>query len=164
MKLLRAQLDNVYFVLVGKDVTSENNQLFEWVAESGALERCRLLGLRDDIARLMVAMDVLALPSLYGEAFPNVLGEAMSCGVPCVATDVGDSAYIVGDTGRVVPAGDISQFADAIVSLIAMPTDERERASVKARERVLQLFDICSVIARYENCYMKLLQHVGAAT
>lgn len=162
MKLLCERLDNIYFVLVGKNVTLENGQIFGWIAESGALKNCRLLGLRSDIARLMTAMDVLALPSSYGEAFPNVLGEAMSCGVPCVTTDVGDSAYIVGDAGGIVSPDDMAGFAEAIVSLVTAPMDERKRISESARARVFQLFDIRSVITSYEKCYLEL-QRVGTA-
>jgi glycosyltransferase involved in cell wall biosynthesis len=77
----------------------------------------------------------------------------MSCGTPCVVTDVGDSRLIVGDTGRVVPAKDPGALAAAIVEMLAMPSGDRARLGLRARQRVQQLFDLDSVTRRYESLY-----------
>ncbi len=105
--LLHCRLPRVHFVLAGKGVDESNGNLLQAVKATGVRNVTHLLGLRSDIPRLMAALDLL-VSSSYGEAFPNVLGEAMACGVPCVVTDVGDSAYIVGDTG--LSSGDIGSF------------------------------------------------------
>jgi glycosyltransferase involved in cell wall biosynthesis len=115
--------------------------------------------LRNDMPELMAAMDVLTSSS-YGEAFPNVLGEAMACGVPCVVTDVGDSAYIVGDTGRVVASGDMAGLAAALEALLALPPAEKAALGERAHARVAEHFEIGKVVGQYEAFYESLLANV----
>jgi len=84
--------------------------MWKYVERAKIQNVTHLLGRRADVPRLMAALDVLASSS-NGEAFPNVLGEAMACGAPCVMTDVGDSAQNVGGKGRVVIVDDMSGLA-----------------------------------------------------
>ncbi len=100
----------------------------------------------------MAALDVLACPS-HAEAFPNVIGEAMAAGVPSVATDVGDCNYIVGDTGRIVPVGDMPGFAGEVVVLLSLSQAERTSLGKNARARVASHFEIGSVVRKYEDAY-----------
>jgi glycosyltransferase involved in cell wall biosynthesis len=106
----------------------------------------------------MHAMDVLASSSAWGEAFPNVLGEAMACGIPCVATDVGDSAYIIGDTGMVVPPSDSKALANALIAILKKNDDEIRRLGHAARKRVERFYSIESVVLEYTNFYTSLLE------
>jgi len=105
----------------------------------------------------MAALDVASSSSSYGEAFPNVVGEAMASGVPCAVTDVGDSAYIVGDTGRVVCSGDMEGLAYAIGSLLEMPAEALRILGARARARVAEHFEIGKVVRRYEAFYEELV-------
>ncbi|MCX6564922.1 MAG: glycosyltransferase [Candidatus Aminicenantes bacterium] len=150
--LLHKKMPSTHFLLAGQGIDDKNSELMRAVHASGAGGVTHLLGLRRDIPRLMAALDVLASPA-HGEAFPNVLGEAMACGVPCVVTDVGDSAYIVGDTGRALPPGDMAGLAAALEDLLALPAAELAELGERARARVVEHFEIGNVVKRYEAFY-----------
>lgn len=153
---VHASLPKVHFVLAGAGIDEKNVELSELIKRVGLENNFHLLGLRDDIPRLMASFDLLASPS-FGEAFPNVLGEAMASCVPCVVTDVGDSAEIVGDTGRVVASGDMATLADHLVELLQWPAEQRKQLGILARQRVHDFFELGDVARRYEEFYMQLI-------
>jgi len=142
----------VQFVLSGAEVDCDNQSLCGLVKELGLVDRIHLLGERQDIPRLTAALDIASCSS-YTEAFPNVIGEAMSCGVPCVVTDVGDSAWIVGNTGRVVPPRNPEALANTWKELIDQGAEGREVLGKAARARIIEYFSIDSVVAQYESLY-----------
>lgn len=150
--ILHEALPDVHFLLAGKGVDVENGELMHMIKSAGLQRTTHLLGLRNDVPRLMAALDLFASSS-YGEAFPNVLGEAMASGVPCAVTDVGDSAYIVGDAGRVVPAGDMVGLAAALEAILSLPLSERVALRNRARARVAERFEIGTVVRQYETIY-----------
>jgi glycosyltransferase involved in cell wall biosynthesis len=158
--VLHRRLPQVHFVLAGQGIDTDNVALMQSITQAGVLANMHLLGLRNDMPELMAALDVLSSSSSYGEAFPNVLGEAMACGVPCVVTDVGDSAYIVGATGRVVTAGDMVGLAAALEELLALSPSEKAALGEQARSRVAEHFEIGGVVRRYEEFYDGLLANV----
>ena len=143
---------NVCFFLVGKDTQA----LAPAVAARGLTERTRILGHRSDIECLLPGVDVLCLSSGFGEGFPNVLGEAMSCGVPCVSTDVGDARSIIADTGIVVPAHDPAALAHAIIDLIDRGPAARELLGRAARARVETEYSLARIVDRYTALYSDL--------
>jgi glycosyltransferase involved in cell wall biosynthesis len=154
--MLHRRMPQVHFVLAGQGIDMSNAALMQAITQEGVLANTHLLGLRNDMPGLMAALDVLASSS-YGEAFPNVLGEAMACGVPCAVTDVGDSAYIVGDTGRVVASGDMTGLAAALEELLALAPSEKAALGERARARVAAHFEIGKVVQQYEDFYEALL-------
>ena len=160
---LHRRMPQVHFVMAGKRVDSNNTALMQSVAAAGLVSNVHLLGLREDMPKLMAALDVLASCSAYGEGFPNVLGEAMACGVPCVVTDVGDSIDIVGDTGRGVEPHDMQGLAIALEELLTLPPAERAALGERARERVAAHFEIGKVVQRYQEFYELLLADARAA-
>jgi glycosyltransferase involved in cell wall biosynthesis len=154
--LLHAQNPAVHFLLAGRDMEPEHADLKRWLQEAGVAGVCHLLGQRDDVPRLMAALDI-STSSSWGEAFPNVVVEAMACAVPCVVTDVGDCAYIVGDTGKVVAPGANAQLAEAWAALLALSCADRAALGAKARQRVAENFELGAVVARYEAFYEELI-------
>jgi glycosyltransferase involved in cell wall biosynthesis len=100
----------------------------------------------------MAALDIATSSSL-GEAFPMVLVEAMACGVPCVATDVGDSRLIISDTGEVVAPGDPEELADGWWSVLSMPAVERHELGRQARARVEEHYGIEDMAHRVWGVY-----------
>ncbi len=143
----------VHFVLAGKGVTPENGELRRGIERQNLEGRVHLLGERGDISALMPGFDFLCQSSLFGEGFSNVVGEGMACGVPCVATDVGDSAYIVGETGRIVSPGDPAALAEAMGEIAAMGEEGRRGLGKAARRRIRDLFNLPAVVAEYERIY-----------
>jgi glycosyltransferase involved in cell wall biosynthesis len=159
--VLHARHPAAHFVLAGAGVDASNTMLMRAAESAGIRKVTHLLGLRSDMPRLMAALDLLVLSSAFGEAFPNVVGEAMACGVPCVVTDVGDSAWIVGDTGRVVLPGDNTALAQAMQDLLELPVQQRQALGVRARARVLEHFEIGQVVAQYEAFFDGLARRPG---
>ncbi len=151
--LLSKNYPNVHFLLAGTDVTPANQELQRLIGNLGLSQQVHLLGERSDIPYLMSALDIATLASAYGEAFPLVIGEAMACGVPCVVTDVGDSKWIVGDTGKVIPPKNSQALADAWQELITIGTIARTALGKAARARIQQNFALDTVVAQYQALY-----------
>lgn len=158
--LVHAQMPDVHFVLAGTGVDAANIALNRAIAAKGLQARMHLLGRREDVPRLMASLDVLASSS-HGEAFPNVLGEAMACGVPCVVTDVGDSAEIVGDTGCVVAVGDMAGLARGLVEVLSYLPEQKTALGEQARARVAARYEIGHVARLYEAFYERVARGDG---
>lgn len=156
---LHTCLPNVHFLLCGDGVNWKNQVLVEWIKVAGIQACCHFLGRRDDIPRINAALD-LASSSSCGEGFPNVIGEAMACGVPCVVTDVGDSALIVGDTGRVVPPKNPHALARAWYELIERGPEHRRRLGAAARCRVRKHYSLQAIATQYEKLYEESAPYV----
>ena len=133
---LHAARPDVHFLLCGEGLTEENEILMGWIYARGLQKRFHLLGRRDDVPRLMNSFDLLTTSSAYGEAFPLVVGEAMACEVPCVVTDLGDSAFLVGETGKVVPPREPAALAAAWNGLLSLSVDQRAALGAAARQRI----------------------------
>lgn len=140
------------FLLVGRGMTDENKDLRRLFQDTGLENSVILAGERFDLPRLMAAADVAVLSSAWGEGFPNVVGEAMACGTPCVVTDVGDSRWVVGECGLVVPPRDKGALSKAIVALL-LNHSLREELGYKARQRIRTFFSIEKVGKDYLSLY-----------
>jgi glycosyltransferase involved in cell wall biosynthesis len=152
---LSKKRSDIRFVLCGDEVTSDNLALIGMIDEILS-NRVFLLGRRMDVPRILAALDISVLPSSK-EAFPNVVGESMSCGTPCVVTDVGDSPLIVGDTGITVPPRDSAALASGIAAILNMHRSERKKLGIRGRQKIIDEYDIKAVTEKYENLYKEIL-------
>jgi glycosyltransferase involved in cell wall biosynthesis len=155
--LLHQDRPDVHFVLCGHGVDWENKQLTMWIEEAGIRSQFHLLGSRSDIPRLTAAFDIACLAS-FSEGFPNVVSEAMSCEVPCVVTDVGDAALIVGETGLVVPPRNPAALATALRKMVDLGPESRSHLGMAARQRILEQFDLKQIVPRYETLFQELVR------
>ena len=154
--LLSKTHPDTHFLLIGRGVDEHNEELRDSIRQLGLADRTHLLGERRDTSRLAAALDVFSLSS-YGESCPNVIGEAMACGVPCVVTDVGDTVWIVGETGRVIPPRNSMALALAWQEMIDMNPQDRKALGLLGRARVIEHFPIDAVMKRYEDLYETVL-------
>lgn len=142
--------------LIGRGMTAENAELGALIDKLNLRERVILAGPSDDVPAVMTALDLHVLSSC-AEGFPNVVAEAMACGVFCVVTDVGDAAFIVGDTGIVVPPEQAEALARGIESaLLEVAARGRLRVGQVARERVLANFDLARMVQAYAAVWRRI--------
>ena len=139
--LLVAERPSVRFVCVGDGPSALAVKLRSLADGLGLQKHLIWAGTRDDMRAVYSSLDVLGLCSI-SEGFPNVIGEAMACAVPCVVTDVGDSAIVVGDTGVVVPVSDPGALADGWQRLLALSDDQRDKLGARARLRIQDRFSV----------------------
>jgi len=145
-----------HFILCGKNVDENNKELTNFLKKNKMESNFHLLDIRDDIPMIMASLDLFTLSSL-GEGFPNVVGEAMASNTPCVVTDVGDSAYIVGDTGIVVRPKNSSELMQGWVNIITKSRKEIEKLGEKARKRIIDNFTIKKISKKYLDLYNTLI-------
>ena len=143
---------NAHFILCGTDMLESNADLLMMMGAQEFRSRVHLLGPRRDIASITAGLDWAVSASL-SEGFPNTIVEAMSSGVPCVVTDVGDSAEIVADTGRIISPGDDAQMVAAWRELADAGTAHRHNSGELARQRVLENYSQDKMIQAYEELY-----------
>lgn len=155
-KLIASKRPSVHFVLCGEGITWDNEELVTWIDQAGIRANCRLLGRRDDIPHVMASFDLATLSSCFGESFPMVIIEAMSCGVPCVVTDVGDSGHIVGPTGLVVPPRDATALAEAWERMLDLGREQLLQTGLQARQRIEDHFDLPDIVDQYQTMFEEL--------
>ena len=156
-KLIADRHANVQFVLIGRGIGGDSPMFQQAGALSPLSGRIHLLGERKDALALAAGLDVSVTPSI-SEGFANAIGEAMSCGIPCVVTDVGDSARVLGGCGRVVPPNDSLKLAQAIFELLLLPVEARLSLGLQARRRINDEYSISVVAGRYQALYMSLVR------
>jgi len=149
----RAAGRKLHLLMVGTGLDNPPPALARLIAEALPQDSVTLASERTDVADWLPGVDILALSSAWGEAFPNILGEAMACGIPCVATDIGDCRSILGETGLTVPARNVEAMAAALMQVAALSDAGRQSMGAAARERVVRLFELRQVVLQYRRLY-----------
>ncbi len=159
--LVSRKHSDVRFIMCGRGISRDNAALQLLIEKLDIAASTHLLGDRRDIDRIFAALDI-AVSASFSEGFPNVVGEAMAAGLPCVVTDVSDLADVVGATGRVVPRRDAEALAGALEELIEMGRPARTALGRAARERIINNFSLSKAAAQYEETYESLLSEASA--
>jgi glycosyltransferase involved in cell wall biosynthesis len=149
--------EDAWYVCVGA-ATSGNRDYekkLRGLADSlGVSGKVMWVGHVDAVEAVYPALDVLTSASRFGEGWSNTVGEAMACGVPCVVSDVGDSARIVGESGCVVAAGDASALCDGWRRILE---DRAREPGARERERIVANFSIEASVAATEAALKSLV-------
>lgn len=144
----------VHMLLAGTGMESADPAFADFLKrQPGVQSQIHFLGERHDLPQLTAALDLAISSSAFGEGFPNVVGEAMACGVPVIATDIGDTAIVLGDTGTLVPPADSKALALACESLIRSSAEHRQELGRRARHRIETQFSIDQVLRQYEALF-----------
>ncbi|MGI8475534.1 MAG: glycosyltransferase [Thermomicrobiales bacterium] len=148
------------FLCVGAGPAEALAALRSLAVELGVADAVIWAGARDDMAAVYGACDVTVSSSAFGEGTPNVVAESMACGVPCVVTDVGDSAAVVADPAMVAAKGDV----DALAAIVLATLDRRERDGIDGaalRASVIARLSMEALITRTERALEPLLAAKG---
>jgi len=148
-----AEEKEVLFVMAGAELNGTNPALAAAIHECRVEQHVRLLGETSCPQALLSACDLFCLPSAWGEGFPNAVGEAMACELPCVVTRVGEGPGLVDDTGLVVEPGDHQGLAQALLQLVRLGHAGRTRLGARARSRIAENFSLPQVAARYAGVF-----------
>lgn len=156
-RAISAQRSDIAFVAAGEGVEPKNPRMARLLAEHAPLPHLHLLGRCNDMPGFWSAMDI-AVSASVGEGFANAIGEAMSCAVPCVVTDVGDSANIVSGCGLVVPPAQPMALMKAILSLADMPQEARQQLGKHARLRIQNSYSLTAAVEAFMRLWRDMLE------
>ncbi len=152
--LLNCTRDDVRFICIGTGSEEYAGKLHKLSDSLGITERVIWTGAYADMPAVYNGLDIATSTSAYGEGFSNAIGEAMACNVPCVVTDVGDSALIVGETGWVIPPHNPEALVKAWLSCL---NQNRNEFSCKARQRIVEKFSVSHLVSASEVAFEKVL-------
>jgi len=150
------QQPDARFIMVGRGCDAKNAELIRWINTTGFSNRFILLGERNDVPLCLSVMDVFCLPSRT-EGFPNVVGEAMAMRRPCVVTDVGDAALLIGNCGIVVPKENSTALAAGMLRLLNLPEAEQVALGAQAYQRIKSEFAMDRTQEKFEQLYESLI-------
>jgi glycosyltransferase involved in cell wall biosynthesis len=156
-EIVQARHD-VRFICIGDGPTSYREELQDLTKSLGIDDAILWAGYRKDMPDVYNALDAVVLCSTSGEGFPNAICEAMACGVPCIATDVGDAARIVADTGTIIPRRDETKLIAALARFVTTTADERREAGFRARQRIQAEFSLDRMIQKTTDLYVALVR------
>ena len=152
VSILRREVSNVKILLNGSNIEISNSKLMKMISKEGIQDFIHISDSKLEVTNILLACDIL-VSSSKNESFPNIICEAMACSIPCVVTNVGDCAEIVGETGIIVSANDADELSSAIMGLINMPLKDRKKLGENARLRIKNNFSLSLMVEKYNNLY-----------
>lgn len=156
-KIVTDQYKHVQFVAIGEDRNNLGAKTKAMVNKLSLEDHFHFIGSCHDVENILPHLDLLCSSSIT-EGLSNSICEAMACGIPCVVTDVGDSGFIVGDTGIIVPPGNPKKLADGILDMIRLPPEKRNEMKQMARQRILDKFPVTKMVNEHEKIYESIIQ------
>ena len=153
MESVLSENTNSIFLVVGENTDRENLKLKSFYDRLPP-QQVVSLGVRVDIPAVVQCIDLLCLTSAWGEGFPNVIGEAMATGIPCVATDIGDSALVIGETGWIIPPNNVELLANCINVALSESTSAHNSRSVASKKVISENYNITQIVDKYNNVYL----------
>ncbi|MBT3702580.1 MAG: glycosyltransferase, partial [Alphaproteobacteria bacterium] len=151
---------DVRFLCIGYGASDYEQSLKQLASDLNLDGKIVWTGQRRDLPDLYSALDIATLTSAYGEGFPNTIGEAMSCEVPCLGTDVGDTAKVIGDTGIVTPIGDVNAIVDGWLAMLSETPDEQSVRHKRCQQRIVDIFSLETMIESHTLLYDQLCEGV----
>lgn len=148
MDVLSKNYQNLYCLIAGTETDTTH-----WPITPSRFYR---LGIWEDIPSLLNTFDVMVLSSL-SEGFPNVVGEAMACGVPAIVTDVGDVALLIENKGQLISPRNVDALIMALKKLIDLSIEERAKIGLQSREKILNTYSLSVMRKRYNQFYEQLI-------
>ena len=143
---------NVHFLFVGTGMTRDDPEFQSFLKrQPGVTTQIHFLGERHDLPRLTAALDLAISTSAFGEGFPNVVGEAMACAIPVIATDIGDTARVLNDPDQVVPPKNPQSIVKACETLLQSTPEARQQIGQRNRQRIQTEFNITQVLKTYAH-------------
>lgn len=151
--LLKSEGFDFIVVFAGAGLIESNGILASQLDKNKLSHEIRLLGERNDVRRILNALDVLVLPSESGEGFPNILAEAMLTEKLCIAADSGDASSILGESGILLRDTSAREIRNSLISVLQMETSAREQLGTEGRTSILSRFSLDRMIQSYSDLY-----------
>ncbi|ABB50382.1 glycosyltransferase [Prochlorococcus marinus str. MIT 9312] len=147
---------NIKFILAGRDVNYNNLKNIYKKDLDILLPYIGIMGEVKDMNKFYNSIDFCIVCSSYGEAFPNVIAEAMATGAPCISTDVGDAKLIIGDTGFIVNGYEPINLFQTLLYILGITSNLFSIKSKMARVRIKNNFSQENMIKKYQELYSKI--------
>ncbi len=143
---------NIHFIMIGSNVDMNNTDLVRKINLLNLESNFHLLGLIENISDIISNFNYFVSTS-YGEAFPNVIGEAMASNVICISTNVGDCAEIISKYGFITEDTSSLSISNSIFDALSMTNDEMNTMKKNAKERIQTKYNIINISNEYLKLY-----------
>jgi len=154
---------NTFFLIIGSGPIEYSMELKEKALQMGITNKILWLPAKSDIEYYYSAMDIYTSSSVYGEGFSNTIGEAMSCGLPCVVTNIGDSEIIVGEEGIVVEPCDVNAIVAGWKKNVEKLETDKKKLQMQQRKRILDYFSIENLSVETERILLQTIYNKSKA-